>query len=87
MATTVGIRELKNNLSAFVRRAAGGEVVVVTAHGRPVARLSPAPSAQVRSGTKFLPPEEEGHPMAAVRPLHLPKGTACKLINWDRNGR
>ena len=37
----VGIRDLKSRLSEFVTRAAGGERIVVTDRGRPVARLSP----------------------------------------------
>jgi prevent-host-death family protein len=36
---TVSIDELKRNLSAFVAEAAGGEQIVVTRHGRPVASL------------------------------------------------
>lgn len=40
---TVGLRELKNNLSAYVRAARNGETVVVTDRGEPVVQLSPAP--------------------------------------------
>jgi prevent-host-death family protein len=35
----VGIRELRNHLSQYVGRAQDGEEVVVTEHGRAVARL------------------------------------------------
>ena len=35
----VGIRELKARLSEYVRKAAGGEQILVTDRGRPVARL------------------------------------------------
>ena len=38
---SVGIRELKSNLSEYVTRAAGGEEIVVTDRNRPVARLVP----------------------------------------------
>ena len=38
---TVGIRELKQNASAVVARAARGEALLVTDRGRPVARLLP----------------------------------------------
>lgn len=41
----VGIRELRQNASEYVRRAASGEVIEVTDRGRPVARLSPLPRA------------------------------------------
>ena len=37
--TEVGVRDLKNNLSRYLGRVADGEEVVVTDHGRPVARL------------------------------------------------
>jgi len=36
----VGIRELKAKLSEYVSAAAGGEEVIVTDRGRPVARLT-----------------------------------------------
>ncbi len=38
----VGVRELKNSLSELLRRAARGERVRVTAHGRPLADIVPA---------------------------------------------
>jgi prevent-host-death family protein len=38
---TVGIRELKNRLSEFLKRVADGERVTVTDRGRPVAVISP----------------------------------------------
>ncbi|MEJ1969926.1 MAG: type II toxin-antitoxin system prevent-host-death family antitoxin [Rhizomicrobium sp.] len=38
---TVGIRELKNSLSAYVREAQEGETIVVTDRGEPIAQLSP----------------------------------------------
>lgn len=41
--TTVGIRELKNRLSEYLQRVFGGERVIVTDRGRPVAVLSPPP--------------------------------------------
>jgi prevent-host-death family protein len=37
----VGIKELKAKLSEFVERARGGEMVVVTDRGEPVAELIP----------------------------------------------
>ena len=37
----IGIRRLRNDVAAVVRRAASGERVVVTVDGRPVARLVP----------------------------------------------
>jgi prevent-host-death family protein len=42
----VGIRELRQNASEYVRRAEAGETIEVTDRGRPVARLSPLPGAE-----------------------------------------
>jgi len=39
----VGIRELRQNLSVYVRRVKEGETLEVTEHGRPVAVLAPLP--------------------------------------------
>ncbi len=40
LGSTVGVRELKNQLSSFLDRVKAGEEITVTEHGRPVARLS-----------------------------------------------
>lgn len=40
--TTVGAFEAKTHFSALLERAAQGEEIVITRHGRPVARLVPA---------------------------------------------
>ena len=37
--TSTGIRELKDNLSRYIRRIEAGERIVITAHGRMVAEL------------------------------------------------
>jgi len=42
MAESVGIRELRQNLSRYIDRVKTGETLTVTERGREVARLSPA---------------------------------------------
>ena len=37
----IGVRELRNNVAAVLRRAEAGERVVVTVDGRPIAQLGP----------------------------------------------
>lgn len=37
----VGVRELRDNLSAVLRRVTSGEAVEVTDHGHPIARIVP----------------------------------------------
>lgn len=39
--TTVGIRELRQNASAVLRKVVAGETVEVTDHGHPIARIVP----------------------------------------------
>lgn len=46
---SVGLFEAKTHLSDLVARAAAGETITITKHGRPVARLVP-PARQSSSG-------------------------------------
>lgn len=39
--STIGVRELRNQVAAVVRRAAAGERIIVTVDGRPTAQLGP----------------------------------------------
>lgn len=41
LSTTVGAFEAKTHLSALLERVERGEEIVITRHGRPVARLMP----------------------------------------------
>lgn len=74
---SIGIRELKQNASAAVARAAAGEALVVTDHGRPVARLVPLGASRtselVTAGLARAPralladlPRPEGVPSTAL---------------------
>lgn len=56
MSTMVGVRELKNALSRYLRLAASGEAIVVCEHGRPLAILAPLPddSAPPKSTAEHL---------------------------------
>jgi prevent-host-death family protein len=94
MATAAGIRDLKDNLSEYVRRSEAGERIAVTAHGRVVAMLVPVEKAArgrritrlealIADGVVTLP-VEEGDPLEYWPTLRLPKGTASALIDEDR---
>lgn len=37
----VAVRELKDHLSEYLKRVSAGEELVVTSHGKPIARLAP----------------------------------------------
>ena len=90
-----GIRELKNNLSRYIRRLEAGERVTVTAHGRVVAELVPASAgskgtrptryeALIAAGV-IRPAIEEGDPTERWPDINLPPGTAAQLIEEDRD--
>ena len=65
---TVGIRELKNHLSKYVRQAEGGDVVVVTDRGRIVAELRPPAERRTEIHPGLLEMERRGQIRLASRP-------------------
>lgn len=44
LSQTVGVAQLRQNLSRYLERAAKGERLLVTDHNRPVAELGPPPA-------------------------------------------
>lgn len=52
--TTVSISELKARLSAFIDIVRGGDEVLVTDRGRPIARLMPIRSAEQDDGRREM---------------------------------
>jgi prevent-host-death family protein len=46
MVTQMGIRELRDNFTAAVRRVRAGETIEVTSDGEPVALLTPVPKTR-----------------------------------------
>jgi prevent-host-death family protein len=79
MSDTVGVAELRQNLSKYLRRVEQGERLVVTDRNRPVAELGPLR----RGGTldrlvaegKVIPPSR---PMPDFEPIEL-VGTGMTL--------
>jgi prevent-host-death family protein len=91
--TTTGIRELKDNLSRYIRRIEAGERIAITAHGRVVAELVPPGAKTALTPSRFdelvasgviRPPLEAGDPTAGWPDIRLPAGTAAELIDADR---
>lgn len=50
----VGVRELRQNLSVYLRRVRAGESFEVTEHGHPVARLTPRPPGSLSPLERLL---------------------------------
>lgn len=60
----VGVRELRQNLSKYLRRVERGERLEVTEHGRPVAVLGPlgepeSPLARLVAAGRVTPPRRD----------------------------
>lgn len=91
--TTAGIRELKDNLSRYIRRIEAGERIAITVHGRVVAELVQPGAAATRTPGRFdelvasgaiRPPLEAGDPTEGWPEIELPVGTAAELIDAER---
>jgi prevent-host-death family protein len=71
----MGIRELRNNLPAVIRRVRAGEAIEVTDHGHPVARLVPihvrSQYDQMVAEGRIIPPEID---LLDIEPLPVPPG-------------
>lgn len=93
--TSIGIRDLKNNLSRVIHQVTAGASIDVTDHGRVVARLSPPPAqgaevdafdALVAAGI-LLPASKPGKPFVDWPVLgrsRSRRGLAAALIDEDR---
>ncbi len=78
MAKTVGVRELRQNLSKYLRRVKAGESLTVTERGREVARVVPL------GGNEFR------EMLAELHGITLPpasEGLADAIARMDREGR
>jgi prevent-host-death family protein len=88
MSGSVGVAELRQNLSKYLQRVATGERLLVTDHNRPVAELGPPPATGMamdrlvaegrvaRPARRGLPEplELEGDPYALSRALDQIRG-------------
>jgi prevent-host-death family protein len=62
----VGVRELRQNLSVYLRRVESGETLDVTEHGRLVARLGPTPALETGALERMI---AEGRATVACRTI------------------
>lgn len=92
----ISIREMKNNLSKYLKRVRAGKDVVITDRGRPVARLTPVKSAAVESeddviarisALPWVRPGSGGKIKGAKRPIPWKPGDklASDIVLEDRD--
>ena len=97
---TVGVRELKNRLSEYLRAVRGGESLLVTDRGEVVAALSPLGHAQpdtsipaglvalARRGIVTIGAPSESASLYKALPRRQPrKLSAAELLDEERGSR
>lgn len=93
MPETVGVRELRQNLSKYLDRVRAGEDLVVTERGRVVARLVPAGAAAdayAELASRFgasVPVESLEAIAARLEPPGAPAGTTDTYLAESRAER
>jgi prevent-host-death family protein len=86
----IGIRELKSKLSECVREVRGGGTIVVTEHGRPVARMiADASSLEDRlevlaNGGRILWSGRRLKPATPVARVRSRRKTVADLVSKNR---
>lgn len=84
--SSVGIRDLKQNASAVVARAAAGEIITVTDRGRPVAQLTPLPPPTLKERVERGLVRAPKHPFSTLPPP-LPAGPGPRLTELLEESR
>ncbi len=89
MQTTVGIRDLKAQLSHYVRQVKSGETVIITEYGKPVGRIVPMEVSldekvqeMIKSGFIVW----NGEKLKPTKPVAINKGekTVAEMVLEDR---
>lgn len=89
----VGIRELRNSVSALVRRAGHGERIVVTVDGKPVAQLGPLEpdsagmTLQDLAAAGLIDPPNQEPDQAMPSPLPVPADVRLDRLVDQIRGR
>lgn len=85
----VGVRELKNQLSRYLKRVQRGEEILVTERGRSVARIVPAETSSLKQAMEPLLREgavrwSGGKPRGASRRPVIHGRTLADMVGEDR---
>jgi prevent-host-death family protein len=81
MSDRVGIRELRQQASGVLRRVVAGEVIEVTEHGHPIARIVPLrPGSADQLVLEGRAVEESADLLATMEALGLPGETRGPML-------
>ena len=85
----IGVRELKNGLSRYLKRVQKGEEIIVTERGRSVVRIVPAKATNLRRALEPLLREgavrwNGGKPRGASRRPVIQGQTLSEMVLADR---
>jgi prevent-host-death family protein len=89
---SIGIRELRQNASRYLRDVEAGETIEVTDRGRPVARLVPVPVVsglgELIAAGRVIPARDDllalGPPVAAAPGVPLPSELLADMRAGER---
>jgi prevent-host-death family protein len=86
----IGVRELRQNLTKYLRRVKRGERLEVTERGRPVAVLAPlgaptSPLAHLVSAGRVIGPRTDL--LAVIPPKGVPSTRTSDALREDREDR
>lgn len=90
--TSVGVRELKNQLSKHLKRVRQGQRIVVTEHGRAIATIEPVEAPAVPEWAKAMIREGRarwsgGKPLGARTPRAARNARLAEAVFEDRDDR
>jgi prevent-host-death family protein len=85
----VGIRELRQNLSVYLRRVKAGETLEVTEHGQTVARLTPQPMETLSPLQRLVAEGRATPPTARIQdippPMKIEGVSVSKILQQMRD--
>ncbi len=85
MGTKVGIRELRQKASAVLKRVTAGEVIDVTDHGHPIARIVPLrPSVLDQLVVEGRASDSDGDLLDLMHDLRLPVSAVARRKSPSR---
>jgi prevent-host-death family protein len=67
---SVGVRELRQDASAILRRVKEGEIIEITEHGKPIAQIGPVTSQyEMAIARGFIIPAKKPGTLSSIKPL------------------